>query len=119
MKLVKILSRRSSHEYTELGLSIEYHANAFPSAVMTNDLAKIVSFPPAEATAASKLMMNLRGSDLLLNLGRVIGLLDGGQGEVWIPLDSGDLESMVLCTGGKLKGVPKVGWVAIPSEGLS
>ena len=45
-----------------------------PSAAMTNDLAKIVSFPPAEATAASKLTMNWWGSDLPLNLGRVMGL---------------------------------------------
>ena len=44
--------------YTELGLNIEYHANASCSAAITNDLAKTVSFPPAEATAASKLMMN-------------------------------------------------------------
>ena len=58
LKLAMILSQRSSHEYTELGLNIEYHANASPSAAMTNDLAKTVSFPPAEATAASKLMMN-------------------------------------------------------------
>ena len=74
LKLVMILSRRSSHEYTELGLNIEYHANASPLAAMTNDLAKTVSFPPAEATTALKLMMNWRGSDLPLNLGRVMGL---------------------------------------------
>ena len=74
LKLAMILSRRSSHEYTELGLNIECHANACPSTVMTNDLAKTVSFPPVEATAASKLMMNWWGSDLLLNLGRIMGL---------------------------------------------
>ena len=74
LKLAMILSRRSSHEYTKLGLNIDYHANASPSAAMTNDLAKTVSFPPAEATAASKLMINWRGSDFPLNLGRVMGL---------------------------------------------
>jgi len=74
LKLAMILSRRSSQEYTELGLNIEYHANVSPSATITNDLAKTVSFPPAEATAASKLIMNWCGSDLPLNLGRVIGL---------------------------------------------
>ena len=74
LKLAMILSRRSSHEYTELGLNIEYHANASPSAAMTNDLAKTVSFPPMEAMVASKLMMKWRGSDLPLNLGRVLGL---------------------------------------------
>ena len=74
LKLAMILSRRSFHEYTDLGLNIEYHANASPSAAMTNDLTKTVSFPPAEATAASKLMMNWRGSDLPLNLGWVMGL---------------------------------------------
>jgi hypothetical protein len=37
-------------------------------------LAKMVSFPLAEATAASKLMINWRGSILPLNLGRVMGL---------------------------------------------
>ena len=74
LKLAMILSRRSSHEYTKLGLSIEYHANASPSAAIMNDLAKTVSFPPAEAMAASKLMMNWRGSDLPLNLGRVMDL---------------------------------------------
>ena len=58
LKLAMILSQKSSHEYTELVLNIEYHANASPSAVITNDLAKTVSFPPAEAMAASKLMMN-------------------------------------------------------------
>ena len=58
LKLAMILSRRSSHEYTELGLNIEYQANASPSAAITNDLAKIVSFPPTEATVASKLMIN-------------------------------------------------------------
>ena len=74
LKLAMNLSRRSSHKYTELGLNIEYHANASPSAVMTNDLAKTVSFPPADATAASILMMNSRGSDLPLNLDRVMCL---------------------------------------------
>jgi hypothetical protein len=74
LKLAMILSRRSSYEYTELGLNIEYHANASPSATMTNDLAKTVSFPPTEATAASKLMMNWRGPVLPLNLGRVMGM---------------------------------------------
>ena len=58
LKLAMILSRRSSHEYTELGLNIEYHANVSPLAAMTNDLAKTVSFPPTEAMDASKLMMN-------------------------------------------------------------
>ena len=74
LKLVMILSRGSSHEYTKLGLNIEHHANASPSAAITNDLAKTVSFPPTEATATLKLMMNRRGSDLPLNLGRVMGL---------------------------------------------
>ena len=69
-----ILSWMSSHEYTELGISIEYHANASPSAAITNDFTKTVSFLPAEATAASKLMINWRGSDLPLNLDRLIGL---------------------------------------------
>jgi hypothetical protein len=72
LKLAINLSKRSSHEYTELGLNIEYHANASPSATITKDLAKTVSFPLAEATAASKLMMNWRKSDLPLNLGRVM-----------------------------------------------
>jgi hypothetical protein len=44
-------------------------------AAITNDLARTVSFPPAEATATSKLMMNWRGSDLPLNLG-MVGLCD-------------------------------------------
>ena len=74
MKLALILSWRSSHEYAELGLNIEYHANASPSTAITNDLAKTVSFPPAETIAASKLMMNSGGSDLPLNLGRVMVL---------------------------------------------
>ena len=74
LKFAKILSRRFSHEYTELGFSIEYQASASPSAAMTKDLASTASFPPAEATAASKLMMNWRGSDLPLNLGKVVGL---------------------------------------------
>ena len=74
LKLAMILSRRSSHEYTELDLNIEYHARASPSIAMINDLAKTVSFPPMEATAASKLMMNWHGSYLSLNLGRVMGL---------------------------------------------
>jgi hypothetical protein len=43
-------------------------------AVMTKDLARTVSFPPMEATAASKLIMNWCGSDFPLNLGNVIGL---------------------------------------------
>ena len=74
LNLAIILSRRSSHEYTELGINIEYHANASPSAAMTNDLAKTVSFAPTKAMVASKLMMNWRGSDLPLNLGKVMGL---------------------------------------------
>ena len=74
LKLAMILSRRSSQEYTELGLNIVYHANTSPSAAITNDLVKTVSFPPAEAMAASKLMMNWRGSDLPLNLGTVMSL---------------------------------------------
>jgi hypothetical protein len=65
-------------------------------------LAKTVSFPLAEAIAASKLMMNWRGSDLPLNLGRAMGLLEEGQGEFWIPPDSGDLESIVLWDDGKV-----------------
>jgi hypothetical protein len=39
-----------------------------------NDMAKTVLFPPVEVTAASKLMMNWRKSDLPLNLGKVMGL---------------------------------------------
>lgn len=74
LKFVKILWQRSSHEYTELGLSIEYQAKASPSAVLTKDLANTASFPPADATAASKLMMNCRGYVLSLNFGSVIGL---------------------------------------------
>jgi hypothetical protein len=41
---------------------------------MTKDLASTISFPPTEATATSKLMMNYCGSDFSLNMGRVIGL---------------------------------------------
>ena len=41
---------------------------------MTKDLASTASFPPAEATAASKLMMNYHGFDIPLNLGKVMGL---------------------------------------------
>jgi hypothetical protein len=37
-------------------------------------LARTVSLLPAEATAASKLMMNWSRSDFPLNLGRVMGL---------------------------------------------
>ena len=74
LKLAMILSRRSSHEYIELGLNIKYHANTSPLAAMTNDLAKTVSFAPTKAMVASKLMMNWRGSDLPLNLGKVMGL---------------------------------------------
>ena len=59
---------------TELGLNIEYLASVSPSAAITNDLAKIVSFPLVEAMAALKLMMNWRGSNLPLNLGRIMGL---------------------------------------------
>ena len=102
LKFAKILSRRSSHEYTELGFNIEYQASASPSATMTKDLAGTASFPPAEATAASKLMINWHGSDLPFNLGKVMGLLEGGQGELRMPLDSGDLESMVLWVCGEV-----------------
>ena len=47
-----------------------------------------------------------------------MGLQDGGQGEVWIPSESGDFESIALWDGGELNGVPKFGWVAILGEGL-
>ena len=102
LKFARILSRRSSHEYTELGFSIEYLASASPSATMMKDLASTASFPPAEATTGSKLMMNWCGSNLPLNLGKVIDLYEGGQGELWMPSDSGDLESMVLWICGKM-----------------
>jgi len=69
-----ILSRRSSQEYTKLGLSIEYHVRVSPLAAMTKDFARTDSFMLTEATTASKLMMNCRGSIFPLNLGRVIGL---------------------------------------------
>jgi hypothetical protein len=72
-------------------------------------LVRTLSFPHVEATAASKLMMHWRGSDLPLNLGRVMGLYYEGQGELWIPSDNGDFESIVLWTGGEVKGVLKVG----------
>jgi hypothetical protein len=42
--------------------------------VMTKDFAITMSFPLAEATAASKLIMNWHGSVFSLNLGKVIGL---------------------------------------------
>ena len=74
LKVVMILSWRSSQEYIELSLSIEYHAKASPLAAITNDLAKAVSFPPTEAIATSKLMIKWGESDLPLNLGRVMGL---------------------------------------------
>jgi hypothetical protein len=41
---------------------------------MTKDLARTVLFPPTEATAASKLIMNLYEFDFSLILGNVIGL---------------------------------------------
>jgi hypothetical protein len=41
---------------------------------MTKDLPRTALFPPAEAIAASKLIMNWCGSDFPLNLGNVIGL---------------------------------------------
>ena len=63
---------------------------------MTKYLASTASFLPVEARTVSKLMMNWRGSGLPLNLGKVMGLYEGGQGELWMPSDSGDLESMVL-----------------------
>ena len=74
LKFAMILSRRSSEEYTDLGLSMEYQARASPSVVTTKDFAKTVSLPPAEAMAASKLMTNYLGSVLPLNFGKVIGL---------------------------------------------
>ena len=74
LKFAKILSQRSSHEYTELGFSIEYQASTSSSDAMMKDLASTASFPPVEATATSKLMMNCCGSDLPLNLGKVMGL---------------------------------------------
>ena len=46
---------------------------------MMKDLASTASFPPAEATVALKLMMNCRGSDLPLNLGKVMGLYEGAR----------------------------------------
>ena len=61
LNLAMILSQRSSQENT-------------PSTVMTKDFARTVSLPPAKAMAASKLMMNCRGSILPSNLGKVIGL---------------------------------------------
>ena len=78
LKFARILSRRSSYEYTELSFSIEYQANVSPSATMTKDLTSTASFPPAEATTGSKLMMNWCGSDLPLNLGKVMDLYEGG-----------------------------------------
>jgi hypothetical protein len=59
-----------------------YQASALPSAANTKDLARTASFPPTEAMAASKLMINCRGSDLPLYLGKVIGLCFAGQGGV-------------------------------------
>jgi hypothetical protein len=53
LKLAMILLRRCSHEYIELGLNIEYHASASPSATIT--MAKTVSFPPAEAKTHDEL----------------------------------------------------------------
>ena len=53
LMLAMILSWRSSQEYIELGLSIEYHAKALPLATMAKDFAIIDSFPPVKATAAS------------------------------------------------------------------
>ena len=41
-----------------LGFSMEGQARASPSAAITKDLERTVSFPLAEATAASKLMRN-------------------------------------------------------------
>jgi hypothetical protein len=74
LKFFRILSQRFSHEYIVFGLSIEYQARASPSVAITNDLAKTLLLPTADATAASKLMMNWRGSDLPLYFGKVIGL---------------------------------------------
>jgi hypothetical protein len=74
LKFLRILSQRFSHEYIVLGLSIEYQARASPSVAITNDLAQTLLLPLADATAASKLMMNWRGSDLLLYFGKGIDL---------------------------------------------
>ena len=74
LKLAIILSWRSSQEYTNLVLNIEYLARASPSAAMTKDFAKTVSFLLAEAIATSKLLTNYLGSILPLNFGKVMGL---------------------------------------------
>ena len=73
------------------------------------DFARTVSFPPAEAIAASKLIMNWQGSVWPLNLGREMGLYVDGQGVLCKPSDSGDLLLMDLGGGRRLLGVPKIG----------
>jgi hypothetical protein len=42
LKFNRILLQRFSHEYTVLGLSMEYQASASPSTAMTKDLARTI-----------------------------------------------------------------------------
>jgi hypothetical protein len=51
-----------SHEYIDFGFNMEYHVRALPSAAIMKNFNRTVSFPPTEALAASKLIMNWRGS---------------------------------------------------------
>jgi hypothetical protein len=54
-------------------------------------------------------MMNLFRFDVPLNLERVIVFYEVGHWVIWMPLDSGDLRSMVLSICGIVRGELKVG----------
>ena len=78
----------------DFAFSEEYHCCAGPLTGMTRDFANVVSSPPLEITAASKLIKSCLGSDWPSKVGTMLNLYPKGHCASYKFIDKGELVSI-------------------------
>jgi len=78
----------------DFALSEEYHCWAGPLTAMTSDLASVVSSPPHDITATSKLIKNCLGSDWPSKVGIMLKLYPRGHCANCKFTERGEVESI-------------------------
>ena len=78
----------------DFAFSEEYHCCVGPLTAMTRNFASVVSSPPLEITAASKLIKNCLGSDWLSKVGIMLNLYPKGHYASCKFVDKGELVSI-------------------------
>jgi len=78
----------------DFAFSVEYDCCDGPLTAMTRDFANVVSSPPLEITAASKLIKNCLGSDWPSKVGIMLNLYPKGHCASCKFVDKGELVSI-------------------------